>query len=298
MSGGPVVVVGDVMTDVLAAFDGPLVPAGDTPAAIALRPGGSGANTAAWLGHLRVPTVFVGCVGDDAFGRDAARALREAGVTPRLAMGGAATGTVIVLVDAAGERTMLPDSGANAELAPEHLPGDVLLAGGHLHLSGYTLLRPSTRPAALAALAAAREAGMTTSIDAVSAGPLADAGGDAFRRLAGGVGTALVTGDEAQVLCGSREPEAVAAALLPGFGEVVLKLGAEGAEWRGPAGGLARAPAAVPPGPVVDTTGAGDAFAAGWIAARREGREPAAALARACAVAATAVTHRGARPVS
>ena len=157
MSGGPVVVVGDVMTDVLAAFDGPLVPAGDTPASIALRPGGSGANTAAWLGHLRVPTIFVGRVGDDAFGRDAARALREAGVTPRLAMAGAAaTGTVIVLVDAAGERTMLPDSGANAGLAPEHIPGDVLLPGGHLHLSGYTLLRPSTRPAALAALAAAR----------------------------------------------------------------------------------------------------------------------------------------------
>ena len=60
VSGGPVVVVGDVMTDVLAAFDGPLVPAGDTPASIALRPGGSGANTAAWLGHLGVPTIFVG----------------------------------------------------------------------------------------------------------------------------------------------------------------------------------------------------------------------------------------------
>jgi ribokinase len=299
VSGGPVVVVGDVMTDVLAAFDGPLVPAGDTPASIALRPGGSGANTAAWLGHLRVPTVFVGCVGQDAFGRDAARALREARVTPRLAMAGAAaTGTVIVLVDAAGERTMLPDSGANAELAPGHLPGDAFLPGGHLHLSGYTLLRPSTRPAAIAALAAAREAGMTTSLDAVSAAPLADAGGESFRHLARGVGTALVTPDEAEVLCGSREPEAVAVALLPGFGEVVLKLGPDGAEWRGPGGGVARAAAAVPPGPVVDTTGAGDAFAAGWLAARRAGDEPAAALARACALAATAVTRRGARPGS
>jgi ribokinase len=297
VSAGPIVVVGDVMTDVLAAFEGPLVPAGDTAASIALRPGGSGANTAAWLGHLRAPTVFVGCVGDDAFGRDAARALGEAGVTPRLAVGGTAvTGAVIVLVDAAGERTMLPDSGANAELAPEHLPGDVFLPGGHLHLSGYTLLRPSTRPAALAALAAAREAGMTTSIDAVSAAPLADAGAESFRRLADGVGTALVTRDEAEVLCGSRDPEAVAAALLPGFGEVVLKLGADGAEWRGPGGGLARAAAAAPAGPVVDTTGAGDAFAAGWLAARREGREPEAALARACCVAATAVTRRGARP--
>ncbi len=290
-------VVGDVMTDVLAAFDRPLVPAGDTPASIAVRPGGSGANTAAWLGHLGVATVFVGCVGDDSFGREAARALREAGVTPRLAIAGAATsGTCIVLVDATGERTMLPDSGANARLAPEHLPRDVFLTGGHLHLSGYTLLRPATRPAALAALAKARAAGMPTSIDAVSAAPLADAGGESFRHLASGVDAALVTLDEAEVLCGSRDPDAIAAALLPGFREVVLKLGAGGAEWRGPGGGLARAPAAAPAGPVVDTTGAGDAFAAGWLAARREGREPVTALSLACALAATAVTRRGARP--
>ncbi len=297
MTAGPVVVVGDVMTDVLAGVNRPLVPAGDTPASITIRPGGSGANTAAWLGHLGVATVFVGCVGDDVFGRDAARALRETGVTPRLAIAGAAaTGTCIVLVDAAGERTMLPDSGANAALAPEHLPRDTFLTGGHLHLSGYTLLRPATRPAAVAALAAARAAGMSTSIDAVSAAPLADTGGESFRSLASGVDTALVTRDEAEVLCGSRDPDAIAAALLPGFGELVLKLGADGAEWRGPGGGLAQTPAAVPPGPVVDTTGAGDAFAAGWIAARREGHEPAAALEQACAVAATAVTRRGARP--
>ena len=72
-----------------------------------------------------------------------------------------------------------------------------------------------------------------------------------------------------------------------------MKLGSDGAEWRGPGGGRARAPAAAPSGRAVDTTGAGDAFAAGWIAARREGREPAAALERACALAATAVTRRG-----
>jgi sugar/nucleoside kinase (ribokinase family) len=291
------VVVGDVMTDVLARFDRPLVPAGDTPASITLRPGGSGANTAAWLGHLGVPTVFAGCVGDDSLGRDAARALRRAGVTPRLAIvAAAASGACVVLVDASGERTMLPDGGANARLAPEHLPRDAFVAGGHLHLSGYTLLRPATRPAALAALAAAREAGMATSIDAASAAPLADVGGEPFRHLARGVDTALVTLDEAEVLCGSRDPDAIAAALLPGWREVVLKLGPDGAEWRGPGGALARVPAALPSEPAVDTTGAGDAFAAGWLAARREGRDPETALGRACALAATAVTRRGARP--
>ena len=57
------VVLGDVMTDVVARTDRPLAPASDTPAEIRMRRGGSAANTAAWLGHLGVPVTFVGCVG-------------------------------------------------------------------------------------------------------------------------------------------------------------------------------------------------------------------------------------------
>ena len=106
-----------------------------------------------------------------------------------------------------------------------------------------------------------------------------------------------MTLDEAEVLCGTREPVAVAAALLPGYGEVVLKLGAAGAEWRGPdaARPRARRPRR-PPGPVVDTTGAGDAFAAGWLAARARRAGPEDRPACGLRVAARAVTVRGARP--
>lgn len=293
MSRDGVVVLGDVMTDVVARVDRPLAPASDTPAAIRMRRGGSAANTAAWLGHLGVPVTFLGCVGDDAAGSDAAAALRAAGVEPALyvAPDGVATGACVVLIDAAGERTMLPDAGANALLPERPLPG-----GAHLHVSGYSLLRAGSRPAARAALLAARDAGMTTSVDPASAAPLAEVGAAAFRDLVRGATTIVVTPDEAEVLTGARDPDAVVLELLRDHAEVVLKLGGDGARWASAEGGHAAVPAAPPDGPVVDHTGAGDAFTAAWLAARRAGRMPDAALAAACALAARVVTRQGARP--
>jgi sugar/nucleoside kinase (ribokinase family) len=288
MSAPPVVVIGDVMTDVWVRPAGPIAPATDTLARIALRPGGSAANTAAWLGSIGVPVVMLGCVGDDAAGRHAAEALRAAGAEPRLAVArGVATGACVVLVDDAGERTMLPDAGANARLPDRPLP-----AARHLHVSGYALLRPRARAAAVAALCRAAHDGVPTSVDAASAAPLRAAGPAAVRALARGARLLMVTLDEAAALTGTRDPEAAGAALLADHAEVVLKLGADGALWRARDGRRARVPAAAPDGPVVDTTGAGDAFAAGWLA----GGTPAERLRRATALAARAVTREGARP--
>ena len=165
MSDGPVVVVGDVMRDVSARLAAPPAPGSDTPAVVEGRPGGGGANTAAWLARLGVPVVFAGCVGDDEAGREAARSLAEAGVDARLAVRPGRTGACVVIVGPDGERTMLTDPGANARLEPGDVPGDEIRAGGHLHVSGYALLRAGSRPAAVAALAAAREAGVAASVD-------------------------------------------------------------------------------------------------------------------------------------
>ena len=185
---------------------------------------------------------------------------------------------------------MLPDAGANALLPLRPVP-----EGAHLHVSGYALIRPGSRPAAVAALAEARERGMTTSVNPASAAPLAGMGAAAFRALTRGTTTIFATLDEAEVLTGGRDPERVAAALLADHAEVVLKLGGAGARWAG-AEGSASAPAAAPAGAVVDTTGAGDAFTAAWLAARRDRVGAEAALRAACALAATVVTRPGARP--
>ena len=299
MTGAPVVVIGDVMTDVVAHVDDPLALGSDTAARVQTRQGGAGANVAHWLAHLGVPTAFVGRVGDDPFGREVVEVLRGAGVEPRVGVDPLrATGTVVVLVGADGERTMLPDAGANSTLTPDDVPLDVVAGAAWLHVSGYTLLNPGSRDAGLAALSVARDAGVGTSVDASSAAPLEALGGKEFLRLTDGVQLAFCTLDEAEVLTGTRDPDVALARLTATYRSVVLKLGREGARWAadGAEAGVV-VPACAAVGEVVDTTGAGDAFAAAFLAARLSGRDVAPALDDACRTAATVVTRVGTRPL-
>ena len=203
------------------------------------------------------------------------------------------TGTVVVIVEPTGERTMLPDRGANAALTPADLPVEELRAATHLHLSGYTLLDPGSRAAGLVALEHAREAGLSVSVDPASAAPIAAAGPRAFLDWVQSANVLLPNLEEAVVLTGAREPEAAAWALARDGREVVITLGAGGALWSDGEQAL-RAAAAEAPAPV-DSTGAGDAFTAGWLAARLDGAEPAQALAAANALAASTLREAGAR---
>jgi sugar/nucleoside kinase (ribokinase family) len=295
---GPVLVVGDLMTDVIVAVDNPLALGSDTAAHVQTRQGGAGANVASWLAAAGVPVIFVGVAGTDPFGAEAVQVLRTGGVDARVRLTDqAATGTCVVLVGHDGERTMLPDAGANSLLAASDLPADLVAAASHLHISGYSLMNPGSRPAALAALASARLAAVPTSVDPASAAPLEAVGGKEFRTMTEGVDLVFVTLDEAMVLCDSTDPLVVGARLTATYAEVVVKLGAQGAMWfsREEPGGV-RVPSTAPTGAVVDTTGAGDAFAAGWLAARRQGHGPESALAAATRAAAAVVTRFGARP--
>ena len=282
-----IVVAGDVMADVVVALAGPVAHGSDTPARIAHRGGGAAANLAVWLARAGAPVHLIGRVGDDAAGRGVAEELAAAGVAGALQVDPAlATGTCVVLVEPGGERSMLPDAGANAALAAVPLPAGAT----HLHVAGYALLHPGSRPAALALLAAAREAGLPVSVDPSSAAPLARA--PAFLEWVASVTLLLPNRAETAVLAGTDDPEAAARALTAHAREVVVKLGAEGALWTdGEA--VARVPA--PRVAAADSTGAGDAFAAGLLAARRRGAGPEEALAAGCALAAEAVARPGAR---
>jgi ribokinase len=203
------------------------------------------------------------------------------------------TGTCVVLVEPGGERTMAPDPGANAALAPADLPAALFATRRHLHLTGYTLLRPGSRAAGLAALALAREHGLTISVDPSSAGPLAAAGAAAFLPWIRGADLLLPNAAEAAVLTGEDDAERAALALTGHAREVVVTLGDRGALWTD-GERLEHAPAIPTEG--ADTTGAGDAFAAGMLAAWRAGGDARAALEAGCALAARAVAVAGARP--
>ncbi len=291
------VVLGDLMTDVIARVDDPLALGSDTAARVRTRQGGAGGNVAAWLAASGLDVRFVGRVGDDPFGREAVDVLRAAGVRTHVAVDPrAATGACVVLVGRDGERTMLPDAGANSMLDVRDLPVADLRDAAHVHVSGYTLMNPGSRAAGLAALGLARDAGVPTSVDAASAAPLQALGPGVFTDLTDGVGLLFATLDEAEVLCGSRDPDVAAARLTEHHPQVVLKLGARGAWWC-PQDGRAtvRVPAAAPR-PVVDAIGAGDAFAAAVVAGLVRGEDPGTALRAGCERGAEVVGREGARP--
>jgi ribokinase len=269
------VVIGDVMVDVVARMAGPLARGSDTEARVSVSGGGSAANVVAWAAALGTPVCFACRVGDDERGRQAVDGLLRAGVRLHASIDRERpTGTCVVLVEPGGERSMLPDVGAND--APAELPDTWLAPGRHLHVTGYSLLRDGARPGALAAIERARVAGMKVSVDPSSWALIREG---AIPR----VDLLMPNEREAQVL---GDPLALAT-------EVVVKLGADGALWTDGREEL-RVPAV--PVEVVDTTGAGDAFAAGLLCARLAGADPRSSLEAGCAAAARVVAQVGARP--
>lgn len=288
--------VGDLATDVLVVPAGALAVGSDTTGVVRIGGGGQAANTAAWLAAAGARAVLVAAVGDDEAGRARVAELIETGVSCAVrAHAGVATGSVVVLASA-GERTMIADRAAALLLAGDDVAAAVAeaLDPGHLHLSGYPLLHPGPRAAGLAALAAARHRGLTTSVDAASAEPLRQVGAAAFLDWVGGVDLLLANVDEATVLSGPGSAEQQAATLTAVARHVVVKRGAGGAVWHSADGATAQV--AAPVVPAVDPTGAGDAFAAGLLSAWCAGAEPAAALAAGAALGAEAVRRLGARP--
>ncbi|MEU6667308.1 PfkB family carbohydrate kinase [Streptomyces sp. NPDC046727] len=294
---GALLVVGDVITDVVARRRGPLAAGTDTAAVIRTLPGGAGANVACWAAHVGCADVrLLGRVGAEAAAWHE-RELVAAGVRPRLVVDAeAATGTVICLVDtdAAAERTFLTDSGASLRLGPADW-SDALLDGvDRLHLSGYLLFTEPSRALAEAATAAARARGVPVSLDPASAGFLVDLGVDRFLAFAEGLDLLLPSRDEACLLTGLPDPADAAAKLSRLVPLVVAKAGADGALVARSGAVVARVPA-VPAVPR-DTTGAGDAFTGAFLAALLAGATPEEAAARGCRAGAEAVRRVGGRP--
>ncbi|MEW2585024.1 carbohydrate kinase family protein [Streptomyces virginiae] len=297
---GALLVVGDVVTDVVAVHTEPLAPATDTAARIRTLPGGAGANAACWAARTGSAEVrLLARVGTES-ARWHERALVDAGVRPRLVIDPQEpTGTVVALVGKDAERTFLTDSGASLRLCPADWAPSLLDGAAHLHLSGYLFFADSSRELAMVALWAARTRGVPVSVDPASAGFLAALGPQRFLDAVAGAGVLLPNEDEARLLARLPAGSGVARAATALSRRVPLVV-----VTRGPAGALvaergritAEVPAVRPTEPVVDSTGAGDAFTGAFLASRLEGADPAESARAGCRAAAAAITHPGARP--
>lgn len=288
-----ILVMGDLVDDIVVRPLGRVNAASDTDAEIRLEAGGSAANVAAWLGHLGAPVRFLGRAG--AAGADRHRAgLTRHGVDARVATDpDRTTATIVLTVDPAGERTMFVDRGANAAFGPDDVPADAWEDVDWLHLTGYSFFDPVVRQVALALATEATSRGVGWSLDPSSVGFLEAAGAEAFLGWSSGAGLLFPNLDEGRFLTGAVEPEDVARKLAGGGREVVLKLGHDGSMLvRGDL--VTRVPA--DPVAVVDTTGAGDAFCAGFLAARHAGLADRACLVQGARTAAKVVARLGARP--
>jgi len=284
-----VVVVGDVGLDVVAKLSGPVVFGHDTRAGITVAPGGAGGNTAAWLARHPVDVSLVARVGADEAGRAATTELVAAGVDCRFTVDPVLpTCCVVVLVGNDGDRTMFADRGANKAFCAQDVDLPSPAGRTHLHLSGYVLLDNASRDAGLTALAAAKDRGWTTSVDPQAALHIRTTGAATFLAWVAGADLLLPNDAELAVLGG---PEAV----LESVGAVVVTHGRQGASWYS---ADVRANVPAPDVHETDSTGAGDAFNAGLLAAWLAGGDEVAALTAGVQAGTAAAAAVGARPTS
>jgi len=285
-----VLVVGDVIDDVIVVPHGPIRSDTDTVSDIRFSAGGSAGNTASWLGHTGVSVSFVGMVGHADVPRHSAEFERY-GVTPQLqSHPSLPTGAIIVLVD--GEkRSMLTERGANDSIDLSAIEVEGFAA---LHLTGYSLFKIVDAAPVVALIARARAAGLEVCVDPGSAGFLADYGVERFLTAIAGATILVPNLEEGQLLTGLTDPSEVAAALSARFPLVALTLDSAGVLLAAAGSPPVSVPAASTT--IVDPTGAGDAFTAGFLGSYLASGDAAAAAAAGAALASRAVSALGARP--
>lgn len=240
--------LGDLLLDVIVRLDGPIAADTDTYGRTRVGPGGQAANVAAWVTALGGRARFVGKRAADPAGRILAEELAALGVELAGPVVESGTGTVVSVATPDGARTMLSDRGVSTAFAPAELDRAWLVGCEWLHVPGYSLVRSPLRETALAAAALAGQ----VSVDLSSTAAIEEVGVARFRETVAALGPRIVFANEAEAeLAGDL-----------GVETLVVKRGARGCVVV-EAGERRELPAVA--AEAVDSTGAGDAFAAGFL---------------------------------
>jgi sugar/nucleoside kinase (ribokinase family) len=288
-----VLIVGDVIDDIVVTPLGNVTRDSDTTSHIRATPGGSAANQAAWLAVSGVKVRFVARVGAADVSRHRLE-LSAFGVDAELiADPDAPTGTIVVMLDADSGRTMYTDRGANQRLGSNDLPPSLLDHVDALHVNGYSLFTEEPRAAVLSLIEEARRRRIVVTADPSSSAYLEELGASTFLSCTRGAAVCLPNLDEGRVLSGETEPRDVLDSLRVHYPVVALKLGSGGVLV-----GEGDVVELVPPlaSSVVDPTGAGDAFCAGFLTSWLDGNSAVDAALAGSLLAARAVATQGGRP--
>ena len=238
----------------------------DSPGEVRFRLGGSAANTARAFASLGGRASFIGAIGDDELGGRLRAGLRADGVVVHLVRVRGRSARLLALVDASGERSFVTDRGVADGLRPRMLKKEWVARVDALHVPAYSLLNPPLAETAFAALERARGLGVLVSVDLASHRPLLALGRAAARELIKRAAPDVLFANEVEAgaLLGFSAPER----LLEYAPITVVKQGAIGCRviWKaGRVGEVGQSAVATRRLPARDTTGAGDAFDAGFL---------------------------------
>ena len=291
-----VLCIGDVMLDVIARID--VAPAkinfgSDTASRISTSSGGAAGNVAAWITQTHARSTIVSHIGDDPAGAAIVAEFDLLGVNhSNLVIAGETSGVVVVLVDSSGERTMFPDKGANSRLTISDLPD--LKDFQAVYISGYALLNPLARDGVLAMIEKIKATGLPIYFDPASVGSMKNVTDGELHTWFSLMDVIFLNEEESIYITDSVDIEK-AFNYLHDFTElVVIKRGSAGASAK--VRGFDSISVTAVADSIVDTTGAGDSFAAGFIASYTENRDLTAALNAGSELAARCVVIVGARP--
>ncbi|MCF6326180.1 MAG: PfkB family carbohydrate kinase [Devosiaceae bacterium] len=289
-----VLFVGDVMRDIIVKPEGDLRIGSDRAAEIAMKHGGAAANQAVWLAATGQKVKLVARIGENG-APELVKRFKDKNIETVFTIDKSReTGMLVAIVTKDGERSFYTDRGANMALNIADVPKDILDDVGLIMLSGYSFFADGPRDVVGQIMSWAKQKNIKVAIDPASAGFIKDAGVNQFLDWIKGAAILLLNLEEAELLSGEKSLARQLAVLSELFDLVIIKKGAKGASALQKNGTMIEVEA--PYVKIVDSTGAGDAFAAGFIRAYLGKNSLVKCLEAGVVNGSMAVTQMGSQP--